>query len=501
MGVPLNLKDIQSGFLSASAFNANNTLTEQALAKALNRTGSSDNAMEVDLDMGLNNINNLAQALSEQQAVPLSQLKAILRASTDQVTSTADREFFSATAGQSVFTLSTIEYVVGADSLLVFVNGVYQTSGLNYLEINPTTIEFTLPLEEFDTVTVIGARFDAGQFFAQTAEFKTDAENAATAAEDSATTAASSATDAEGFATDAQDAAGYKLDVNNQTGVTYTLVIEDEGDFVRMDNALENTVTVPNNNNVAFEVGTIILLRQVGEGTTVVNPGLGVTVNAPFDNYEISSTDFGVALVKVAEDEWDLIKAFGGVDTSELETFNTEFDARLQDFYTELLSSDPTFVVNFDSLRNDTEGAISTIQSNFSTLESNLTDSVTDFQDTITQDFDDLNTQVNDRLDDLGLNGGFESSLTDVGYQYLPNGFIMQWGFGTLGGGLPGPAETVTFPVPFPNSCFNVTSTYLSSTNRDGDNMYLNGPASATSFRLTHMGNNNANFYWSAVGH
>lgn len=60
MGIPLNLKDIQSGFLTATAFNSNNTLIEEALAKALNRTSdANDNAMEVDLDMGLNRIFNV----------------------------------------------------------------------------------------------------------------------------------------------------------------------------------------------------------------------------------------------------------------------------------------------------------------------------------------------------------------------------------------------------------------------------------------------------------
>lgn len=61
MGVPLNLKDIQSGFLSADTHTANNTLIEEALAKTLNRvSNSTDNVMKVDLDMGLNQIFNVS---------------------------------------------------------------------------------------------------------------------------------------------------------------------------------------------------------------------------------------------------------------------------------------------------------------------------------------------------------------------------------------------------------------------------------------------------------
>lgn len=66
MAVDLNLKDIQTGFLSLSTFNSNNTLIEEALAKTLNRTSNaSSNAMEVDLDMGLNSIFNVATNTAE----------------------------------------------------------------------------------------------------------------------------------------------------------------------------------------------------------------------------------------------------------------------------------------------------------------------------------------------------------------------------------------------------------------------------------------------------
>lgn len=61
MGVQLNLTDIQSGFLSASGHTSNNTLIEQALNKALDRTDNTDNAMEVDLDMGGNSFLNVDQ--------------------------------------------------------------------------------------------------------------------------------------------------------------------------------------------------------------------------------------------------------------------------------------------------------------------------------------------------------------------------------------------------------------------------------------------------------
>lgn len=65
MGVQLDLTDIQTGFLSAAALTANNTLTEQALDKALDRTGSTNNAMEVNLDMGLNSVINVTTDVND----------------------------------------------------------------------------------------------------------------------------------------------------------------------------------------------------------------------------------------------------------------------------------------------------------------------------------------------------------------------------------------------------------------------------------------------------
>lgn len=58
MSIPLDLTHIQSGFLTASAFNANAAKIIEAFGKSLNREGGAGNSMEDDLDMGLNKIIN-----------------------------------------------------------------------------------------------------------------------------------------------------------------------------------------------------------------------------------------------------------------------------------------------------------------------------------------------------------------------------------------------------------------------------------------------------------
>lgn len=91
--------------------------------------------------------------------------------------------------------------------------------------------------------------------------------------------------------------------INTQTGTSYTLVKEDAGKVVRMNNAAANTVTVPPNSSVGFPLGTRIPVRQVGAGTTSLVAGSGVTLNGtlalPGQNRE-------VFVHKVGTDTWDV---------------------------------------------------------------------------------------------------------------------------------------------------------------------------------------------------
>lgn len=61
-------------------------------------------------------------------------------------------ESYEATAGQTVFDLAS-SYAVGNHSLLVFVNGAFQTVDIDYEETSPKRVTFLEPLEEGDLVT------------------------------------------------------------------------------------------------------------------------------------------------------------------------------------------------------------------------------------------------------------------------------------------------------------------------------------------------------------
>lgn len=68
--------------------------------------------------------------------------------------------------------------------------------------------------------------------------------------------------------------------LNAQTGTTYTLALVDAEGMVTLTNASAITVTIPLNSTIAFPVGTVIRLAQMGAGQVTVSPVSGsVTVN------------------------------------------------------------------------------------------------------------------------------------------------------------------------------------------------------------------------------
>lgn len=61
-------------------------------------------------------------------------------------TSTADQENQTATANQTVFTLTTMTYTPGSNTLSVFIDGINQQLTTAYAETNSTTVTFTAGL-------------------------------------------------------------------------------------------------------------------------------------------------------------------------------------------------------------------------------------------------------------------------------------------------------------------------------------------------------------------
>ena len=97
------------------------------------------------------------------------------------------------------------------------------------------------------------------------------------------------------------------MDINTQTGSTYTLVLTDAHKLIIRSNSSANTVTVPTNNSVAFPIGTQITVVQVGTGTTSIAAAGGVTINSADGALDLRVRYSTCSLVKTATDTWLLI--------------------------------------------------------------------------------------------------------------------------------------------------------------------------------------------------
>jgi hypothetical protein len=98
-----------------------------------------------------------------------------------------------------------------------------------------------------------------------------------------------------------------KLEINSQTGTTYTFVLVDAGKLVRGSNASAQTYTIPPNSSVAYEIGTIISIEQQGAGVITIAAGSGVTINtAAKKTWGQYST---IQVVKVGTDIWNVVGA------------------------------------------------------------------------------------------------------------------------------------------------------------------------------------------------
>jgi hypothetical protein len=91
----------------------------------------------------------------------------------------------------------------------------------------------------------------------------------------------------------------------------------------------------------------------------------------------------------------------------------------------------------------------------------------------------------------------FYGSKSTNGWQQLPGGLIIQWGY--YAGGAHGP--TITFPIVFPTAVLN-----LSATAAVDNSAIAVAPSTTSSFSATQLeaasnSNNSAAFYWLAIGY
>lgn len=102
------------------------------------------------------------------------------------------------------------------------------------------------------------------------------------------------------------------VQLNAQTGTSYTLVLADRSKTVTLSNAASITLNVPTDATANFAIGTQILLYQGGAGQVTIaatTPGT-TSIRSQGAKLKIAG-QYGVAgLIKVANNEW---VAFGNL--------------------------------------------------------------------------------------------------------------------------------------------------------------------------------------------
>lgn len=109
------------------------------------------------------------------------------------------------------------------------------------------------------------------------------------------------------------------LQINNQSGSTYTLVEADAGNYINGNNATGLTITVPTNASVPFPVGTRVYLGQAGAGQITISGAGGVTISTPDGYIRTRKPQSEAWLTQLAANVWRLagdLGPLGSVDPS-----------------------------------------------------------------------------------------------------------------------------------------------------------------------------------------
>jgi hypothetical protein len=102
--------------------------------------------------------------------------------------------------------------------------------------------------------------------------------------------------------------------LNAQTGTTYTAVSTDQYQvLVTMSNASANAFKIPTNASVAFAVGTVITVLNIGAGVctiSAVTPGTTTVLSAGATAASPTLTQYkSAALIKTGTDAWYVVGA------------------------------------------------------------------------------------------------------------------------------------------------------------------------------------------------
>ena len=101
-------------------------------------------------------------------------------------------------------------------------------------------------------------------------------------------------------------AVGQAVDLDRKTA-DYTLVLGDAGKVIEVNSGSSENVTIPPNGDVAFPLGTQIVVVRLGSGAVVITEGSGVTTRSDGDKNKIKAQYSSCVLIKHETNEWYIL--------------------------------------------------------------------------------------------------------------------------------------------------------------------------------------------------
>lgn len=134
----VTLPRLTSGYLDADVLNAALAAIEAAFDNTLSRDGDVPNQMTGDLDLNGKRLLNIPTATTDNEPVTLAQLRSSGTGYVNQ-----QSETYTATGGEGLVSLSTVQYQPGTGNLAVYVDGVRVFAGAGYTETSATSVTFS----------------------------------------------------------------------------------------------------------------------------------------------------------------------------------------------------------------------------------------------------------------------------------------------------------------------------------------------------------------------
>jgi hypothetical protein len=182
---------------------------------------------------------------------------------------------------------ATVKHVLTSSDLIFFRNNASpvtsfafsgSTSGTTTVQASAVAGTNTLTLPATTSDTLVGkATTDTLTNKTLTAPVIASISNSGTITVPTGTLTLASLTGAETLTNKTLTAPKVNLDLNAQTGTTYTIAVGDSGKLITASNAAAITITVP---PAVFSQGEQINLQQIGAGQVTFAAGVGVTITS-----------------------------------------------------------------------------------------------------------------------------------------------------------------------------------------------------------------------------